>query len=156
MTRHPAIRAAIAKQEKPDLCHIHDEKDPDCFLCYPEIPEKEVFHLSNEGADHLTQEDIDDMYRDAERPEEIITTFEAVRAYQHFLYNFNQNHFEANSPFSEHMTKHFIAKLAGFRQRNNPEFCNSVSVLASWVQEMTASNQELLLHYIISNHLNKW
>lgn len=77
-------------------------------------------------------------------------------AYQHFLYYFDQAHYEKKQP-NGGLTRHLLNKLAYYRDIHEPVTKhNSITVLVTWVQNMTSNNQEDLLNYILIYHSDKW
>lgn len=82
---------------------------------------------------------------------------EVLRAYQHFLYYFDQVTFKEANIFGQTLTDHFLGKLSMYRKIHSPEGYNSLAVLVTWVQNMTDHYQaQLMEEYILKFHSNKW
>jgi hypothetical protein len=90
-----------------------------------------------------------------ETPE--ISPLEVLKAYQHFLYYFDQVTFKEANIFGQTLTDHFLGKLSMYRKIHSPEGYNSLAVLVTWVQNMTDHYQaQLMEEYILKFHSNKW
>jgi hypothetical protein len=120
------------------------------------IPEKEVFNITDDGSDHSESSDDDCSIQYAEPKQYGIfpTHARMFDAYQHFLYYFDADNFKENSPFDQHMTNHFMEKLAGYRSLYSPG-CNGIEALVTWLQNMTFDYQDKMIGYMLRFHTGK-
>lgn len=81
--------------------------------------------------------------------------YEAVRAYQHFLFYIDRQHLAEHVGWDQYLTNHFLEKLDGLIDRNG-SYYTFIDVVVKWVQEMTKDNQDKLFDYIFEFHWNKW
>ena len=116
-------------------------------------PVKEVHYLDESEIIPAIGQDEAKELREIELREQIMSIF---GAYQHFLYYFDQSKYEKDQVHGGHLTKHFLDKLAYYRNIHSTNGCNTVEVLVTWVQNMSLGNQETLLTWIVANHSNKW
>lgn len=81
--------------------------------------------------------------------------FEAIRAYQHFLFYIEVDHIRAYSPWGDHLTRHFLEKLSDFIHRTGSGYAR-IDAIVKWVQEMTPDNLAKLMEYVMFHHLGGW